>query len=115
MVGFIFAIAFVLLVERVQNSLTLNRLGDSYWIKWTADSFSCLENELNKYPKGTKFKIDHPDPLLAQRLIEIGFPYYKFQTTGSALLIGEKIIFGSQIVSEIKCGNFIAYIQKSNV
>ncbi len=84
----------------------------TYWQNWTLQSFECLDELLNQFETDKEITLDIQDPLLFQRLVEIGFPSHSFTTEPTNLIISDRDLGNSEKVSNLQCGTWKIFVNK---
>jgi hypothetical protein len=84
----------------------------NYWQNWTRESFDCLKNELIELETSEVVSLEIADPLLFQRLVEVGFPRVDFSFGSGGIRLSDQVLPGQDLDDAFECGNWKIYVRK---
>lgn len=94
------------------ESFRLNIPERNYWPNWTSKSFDCLKSELSELEINEVVSLEIADPLLFQRLVEVGFPEVNFSLNKSGITLSDLAPPGQDSGETFECGNWKVYVRK---
>ena len=94
------------------DSVRLTNPEKTYWQNWTLQSFECLDELLDQFETDREITLDIQDPLLFQRLVEIGFPSHSFTTKLTNVMISDRDLGNLEKISSIQCGTWKIFVNK---
>ena len=94
------------------ESIRLNIPEKNYWPNWTSESFDCLKNELSELEINEVVSLEITDPLLFQRIVEVGFPEIDFSSASNGIKISDVARPERDLVETFECGNWKVYVSK---
>jgi hypothetical protein len=114
--SFLFSIVIIVgalsFLKLSTDSIRLTDPEKTYWPNWTLQSFECLDELVNQFETDKEITLDIQDPLLFQRLVEIGFPSHKLTTRPTSITISDRDLVGSKEGKYHQCGNWKIFVDK---
>jgi hypothetical protein len=114
--SFLFSVVLIVgalsFLDLSSDSIRLTDPEKTYWLNWTFQSFECLDELVNQFETDKEITLDVQDPLLFQRLVEIGFPLHKFTTKSTNVTISDRDLGSSKEEVYPQCGNWKIFVGK---